>query len=130
MTIVPLNDQLLIEAHIAPRDVAFVHVNQRATVKITAYDYSTYGKLEGKVTIISPDTIQDEVKRDTYYYRVYIRTDADYLKNKQDEKLPIVPGMLTEVDIHTGSKTVLDYLSKPLNKSKEALRAGDGNYKL
>lgn len=122
MTIVPLDSQLLVEARISPRDVAFIHPNQDATVKITAYDYSIYGGLKGKVTIISPDTIQDEVKRDTYYYRVYIRTDSDHLTNKKGDKFPIVPGMITTVDIHTGNKTILDYLVKPLNKAQEALR--------
>lgn len=122
ITIVPLDEQLLVEARISPRDIAFIHPQQDATVKITAYDYSIYGGLKGKVTQISPDTIQDEVKRENYYYRVYIRTDSDHLTNKQGKNFPIVPGMVATVDIHTGSKTVLDYLIKPLNKAKEALR--------
>lgn len=122
MEIVPLDEKLLVEARISPRDVAFIHPGQDATVKVTAYDYSIFGGLPGKVTTISPDTIQDDVKRDVYYYRVYIRTDADHLKNKGGESFPIVPGMIATVDIHTGSKTVLDYLLKPLNKAREALR--------
>jgi adhesin transport system membrane fusion protein len=122
MEIVPLDEKLLVEARISPRDVAFIHPGQEATVKVTAYDYSIYGGLRGKVTTISPDTIQDEVKRDVYYYRVYIRTDADHLVNKAGDVFPIVPGMITTVDIHTGRKTVLDYLMKPLNKGREALR--------
>lgn len=122
MVIVPLDEQLLVEAHISPRDIAFIHPGQDAQVKVTAYDYSIYGGLKGKVTVISPDTIQDEVKREVYYYRVYIRTDSDHLVNKKGDKFPIVPGMVTTVDIQTGSKTVLDYLIKPLNKAKEALR--------
>lgn len=122
ITIVPLDEQLLVEARVSPRDIAFIHLQQDATVKITAYDYSIYGGLKGKVTQISPDTIQDDVKRDNYYYRVYIRTDADHLSNKDGKIFPIVPGMVATVDIHTGSKTVLDYLIKPLNKAKEALR--------
>jgi membrane fusion protein, adhesin transport system len=122
MEIVPLDEKLLVEARISPRDVAFIHPGQDATVKVTAYDYSIFGGLPGKVTTISPDTIQDDVKRDVYYYRVYIRTDADHLRNKGGESFPIVPGMIATVDIHTGSKTVLDYLLKPLNKAREALR--------
>ncbi|WJF89031.1 HlyD family efflux transporter periplasmic adaptor subunit [Paraburkholderia bonniea] len=122
MEIVPLGDKLLIEARIAPRDVAFIHPGQAASVKITAYDYSIYGGLPGHVVTISPDTIQDDVKRDSYYYRVYIRTDADHLSNKAGQRFSIVPGMIASVDIHTGQKTVLDYLIKPFNKSKEALR--------
>ena len=122
MTIVPLDEQLLIEARISPRDIAFIHPGQEALVKITAYDYSIYGGLKGKVTVISPDTIRDEVKQDQFYYRVYIRTDSDKLYNKEVKSFSITPGMVATVDIRTGEKTVLDYLLKPFNKAKEALR--------
>lgn len=122
MTLVPLDDRMVIEAKISPRDVAFIHPGQKALVKITAYDYSIFGGLEGEVTTISPDTIQDEVKRDVYYYRVYIRTTSNHLLNKQNRSFPIFPGMIATVDIKTGNKTILDYLLKPLNKTKEALR--------
>ncbi|HEY1846381.1 MAG TPA: HlyD family type I secretion periplasmic adaptor subunit [Buttiauxella sp.] len=122
MSLVPLDDQMVIEAKISPRDVAFIHPGQKALVKITAYDYSIFGGLEGEVTMISPDTIQDQVKRDVYYYRVYIRTNSNHLTNKQDKSFPIFPGMIATVDIKTGNKSVLSYLLKPLNKAKEALR--------
>lgn len=122
MEIVPLDDQLLVEARIAPRDVAFLHPGQRAMVKITAYDYHIYGGLEGKVALISPDTIQDEVERDQYYYRVYVRTDKDHLANEAGKRFPIFPGMVATADIHTGSKTVMSYLVKPLNRAREAMR--------
>lgn len=122
MTIVPLDEQLMIEARIAPRDIAFIHPGQEALVKITAYDYSIYGGLKGKVTVISPDTLRDEVKQDQFYYRVYIRTDTDKLTNKAGKKFSITPGMVATVDIKTGEKTVLDYLIKPFNKAQEALR--------
>lgn len=122
MEIVPLDDQLLIEARISPRDIAFIHPGQRATVKVTAYDYAIYGGLEGRVTTISPDTIRDEAKPDHYYYRVFIRTTNDALVNGEGRRFPIAPGMVATVDIHTGSKTVLQYLLKPLNKAREALR--------
>ncbi|MEQ1411813.1 HlyD family efflux transporter periplasmic adaptor subunit [Acinetobacter indicus] len=122
MTIVPLDEQLLIEAWISPRDIAFIRPDQEALVKITAYDYSIYGGLKGKVTVISPDTIRDEVKQDQFYYRVYIRTDTDKLTNKSGQQFSITPGMVATVDIKTGSKTVLDYLIKPFNKAQEALR--------
>lgn len=122
MTIVPLDEQLLIEAHISPRDIAFIRPGQEALVKLTAYDYSIYGGLKGKVTIISPDTLRDEVKQDQFYYRVYIRTDADKLYNKAGKAFSITPGMVATVDIKTGSKTVIEYLLKPFNKAKEALR--------
>jgi adhesin transport system membrane fusion protein len=122
MQIVPLDEQLLIETRIAPRDIAFIHPDQEAKVKITAYDYSIYGSLDGKVVTISPDTIQDEAKPEVFYYRVYIRTHADVLRNKAGKTFAIVPGMIATVDIRTGEKTILDYLIKPLNRAKEALR--------
>lgn len=122
MTIVPLDEQLLIEARISPRDIAFIRPGQEALVKITAYDYSIYGGLDGKVTVISPDTIRDEVKQDQFYYRVYIRTDKDKLENKSGQQFSITPGMVATVDIKTGDKTIIDYLIKPFNKAKEALR--------
>lgn len=122
MTIVPLDEKLLVEARISPRDIAFIRPDQEALVKITAYDYSIYGGLNGKVAMISPDTIRDEVKQDQLYYRVYIRTDSDKLNNNAGQEFNITPGMVATVDIRTGSKTVMDYLIKPFNKAKEALR--------
>lgn len=122
MTIVPIDEQLLIEARISPRDIAFIHPGQEALVKITAYDYSIFGGLDGKVTVISPDTIRDEVKQDQFYYRVYIRTNTDKLYNKAGQSFAITPGMVSTVDIKTGQKTVLEYLLKPFNKAQEALR--------
>lgn len=122
MTIVPLDEKLLVEARISPRDIAFIHPGQEALVKVTAYDYSIYGGLNGKVTIISPDTLRDEVKQDQFYYRVYIRTESDKLINKEGRKFNITPGMVASVDIKTGGKTIIDYLIKPFNKAREALR--------
>ncbi|WP_299455306.1 HlyD family type I secretion periplasmic adaptor subunit [uncultured Pigmentiphaga sp.] len=122
MEIVPVEDQLLVEARISPQDIAFIHPGQEATVKITAYDYSVYGALDGVVTTISPDTIQDEVKPEVYYYRVFIRTSTDALVNKAGKRFPIVPGMIATVDIRTGQKTVFEYLIKPMNRAREALR--------
>lgn len=122
MIIVPLDEKLLVEARISPRDIAFIRPDQEALVKITAYDYSIYGGLNGKVAMISPDTLRDEVKQDQFYYRVYIRTDSDKLSNNAGQEFNITPGMVATVDIRTGSKTVMDYLIKPFNKAKEALR--------
>ncbi|WP_137898292.1 HlyD family type I secretion periplasmic adaptor subunit [Sphingomonas sp. 2SG] len=122
MEIVPLDERLLIEARIQPRDIAFIRPGQAAKVKVTAYDYSIYGGLDGVVTTISPDTIRDEVKPDVLYYRVFVRTKSDSLTNKAGRRFPITPGMVATVDIHTGSKTVLQYLLKPLNRAQEALR--------
>jgi adhesin transport system membrane fusion protein len=122
MDIVPVDDLLLVEARISPRDIAFIHPDQRASVKITAYDYAIYGALEGKVTSISADTIQDETDPNIFYYRVFIETESDALVNEAGKRFPITPGMVATVDIHTGSKTVFEYLLKPFNKAREALR--------
>nr|WP_156882716.1 HlyD family efflux transporter periplasmic adaptor subunit [Pseudomonas sp. CF161] len=122
MRIVPLDERLQVEVRISPRDIAYIHPGQVASVKVSAYDYSIYGGLSGKVIFISPDTLQDDVHRDVYYYRVHILTDSDSLLDKAGTPLPIVPGMIATVDIRTGRKSVLSYLIKPFNKAQEALR--------
>lgn len=122
MTLVPMGDQLLVETRISPRDIAFIHPGQRALVKVTAYDYSIYGGLEGRVEMIAPDTLRDEVKPEIVYYRVLVRTNSDTLTDKTGHRLPITPGMVTSADIRTGRKTVWDYITKPLNKARGALR--------
>ncbi|MBT0717238.1 HlyD family type I secretion periplasmic adaptor subunit [Rosenbergiella epipactidis] len=126
MSVIPLEDQLLVEAKIKPADVAFLHPGQPAMVKITAYDYSIYGGLKGKVQNISADTIKDDKptrqgERDTTYYRVYIRTDKSELRVK-NKVFPIIPGMIASVEIRTGEKTILSYLLKPVLKAREAFR--------
>lgn len=123
MQIVPLDDQLLIEARMSPKDIAYIYPGQEAKVKITAYDYSIFGGLEGKVKIISPDTIQDEIKPEVFYYRVFILTDTDSLVDKNTGiNYPIVPGMVATVDVKSGEKTVYDYLMKPFGRIKDAMR--------
>jgi adhesin transport system membrane fusion protein len=110
--IVPLDDALVLEARVQPKDIAFIHPGQPTTVKFTAYDFSIYGGLPAKVENISPDTQLDE--RGQAYYLVRVRTEqADF-----GDKLPIMPGMTAEVDILTGKKTVLSYLLKPVLKAK------------
>jgi adhesin transport system membrane fusion protein len=110
--IVPLDDALVLEAKVQPKDIAFIHPNQAATVKFTAYDFSIYGGLAAVVENISPDTIVDE--RGNAFYLVRVRTtQANF-----SEKMPIIPGMTAEVDILTGSKTVMSYLLKPVLKGK------------
>ncbi len=122
MEIVPLEDRLLVEAKIRPHDVAFLRPGLPATVKISAYDYSIYGGLEGEIEIISPDTLREERKtEDENYYRVLVRTKNSTLSNNGKE-LPIIPGMTASVEIRTGEKTVLDYILKPVLKAREALR--------
>ena len=110
--IVPLDDQLVLEAKVAPRDIAFIRPQQAAMVKFTAYDFSVYGGLEAKVENISPDTIVDE--RGNAFYLVRVRTT----QTNFNDKLPIMPGMTAEVDILTGNKTVMSYLLKPVLKGK------------
>lgn len=116
MEIVPLEDTLLVEAKIRPKDIAFLRKDLKAIVKLTAYDFAIYGGLEGAVEHISADTIQDE--EDESYYLVRIRTDKSDL-GTDEKSLPIIPGMLTNVDIITGKKSVLDYLLKPILRAKQ-----------
>ncbi len=106
--IIPLDDQLIIEARIQPRDIAFIRPGQSAMVKLTAYDFAIYGGLTAEVQHISADTITDE--RDNTYYLVRLKTHP----SEVSEKLLIIPGMTTQVDIITGKKTVLGYLLKPV----------------
>ncbi len=110
---VPLDDQLLVEAKVSPRDIAFLHPGQKAIVKFTAYDFVIYGGLNGTVELISPDAVTDE--KDRTYYIVRVRTERAGF----DPKLPIMPGMMTQVDILTGKKTVLSYLLKPVLRAKQ-----------
>lgn len=114
--IVPIEDNLLVEARIKPSDVAFLHPGQGATVKLTAYDFSIYGSLKGELVQISADTIEDE--RGEHFYHVQVRTPETSLEGKDGEPLPIIPGMIAEVDILTGKKTVLQYLMKPFIKAR------------
>ncbi len=122
MEIVPLENELLVEARVSPRDIAYIRPGLPATVKITAYDPSIYGTMAGTVDRISPDTLQDEVHRDQVYYRVYVRTKQSSLRTRDGRDHAIMPGMVATVEIRTGRKTVLDYLLKPINKAREALR--------
>ncbi|HEB26462.1 MAG TPA: HlyD family type I secretion periplasmic adaptor subunit [Porticoccus sp.] len=114
--IVPFDDSLLVDARVSPSDIAFIHPEQHATVKFTAYDFSIHGSLSAKVVHISPDTIVDE--EGISYYQVRLQTEDNHLGN-EDEPLPIIPGMTVQVDILTGKKTILDYILKPILKTKE-----------
>jgi adhesin transport system membrane fusion protein len=116
MEVVPLNDKLIIEAHILPKDIAFIKAGQDAKVKITAYDYSIYGGLDATVTHVSADTSMDP--RGNPYYEVDLTTDKNYFGSKKGS-LPIMVGMTAQVDIITGKKPVLNYLLKPFLKAKE-----------
>ncbi len=123
-----LRNAVLVESVQGLEDIKLMQAENRflqqwnSYIQITAYDYAIYGGLHGVVETISPDTIQDEAKPEVFYYRVFIRTRQDYLVNKAGRHFSIVPGMIATVDIKTGEKTVLDYLIKPFNRAKEALR--------
>lgn len=114
--IVPKDDQLIVEAKIRPSDRAFIFPGQKAVVKITAYDFSIYGGLDGQLVDISADTIEDQ--EGNTFYRVKLRTDKTELTRK-GEVLPITVGMVASVDILTGKKTVMEYLLKPFRKTLE-----------
>ncbi|MBE0577680.1 MAG: HlyD family type I secretion periplasmic adaptor subunit [Desulfuromonadales bacterium] len=120
LEIVPLDDTLLIEARIRPADIAFLHPGQKAMIKITAYDFSIFGGLEGIVEAISADTIEED--NGESFFKVKLRTRKNALSYR-GEDLPIIPGMTASIDILTGKKSVLAYLLKPILRAKQnALR--------
>ncbi|WP_339512722.1 HlyD family type I secretion periplasmic adaptor subunit [Pseudomonas sp. RL_15y_Pfl2_60] len=120
LEIVPLEDNLLIEAKVRPQDVAFLHPGQKAMVKFSAYDYTIYGGLKANLELISADTITDD--EGNSFYLIQLRTDKSHLGSDK-QPLMIIPGMVATVDIITGQKSVLDYLLKPVLKARtEALR--------
>jgi adhesin transport system membrane fusion protein len=116
MEVVPLGDKLLVETRVKPSDIAFIKVGDRAMVKVTAYDFSIYGGLEGRVVQVSADSIYDETTREAYF-NVIIETDRSFLTTV-GRRLPITPGMMTDSQIITGRKSVLSYLLKPVLKAK------------
>jgi len=121
MEVVPMGDKLLVETRIKPSDIAFIKVGDSALVKVTAYDFSTYGGLEGKVVQVSADSIYDEVEKEAYF-NVIVETNKSFLQSA-GRRLPITPGMMTDTQIITGRKSILKYLLKPVLKAKsEALR--------
>ncbi|MGC7589642.1 HlyD family type I secretion periplasmic adaptor subunit [Bisgaard Taxon 46] len=129
LEIVPLDDKLIVQAYISPKDVAFIRTGQEAIVRISAYDYAIYGGIEGKVILISPDTLQDDrrpselkLNPDMAYYRVLVETTTNNITDKTGRKLEITPGMTATVDIKTGEKTVFQYLVKPITRMKQALQ--------
>lgn len=112
MQIVPVGEKLLVEARVDPKDIAFIKVGDPANVKVTAYDFSIYGGLSGRVRNISADSIYDEAERKAYY-SVMVETDKAYIA-KNGTRLPIMPGMVCDVEIVTGRKSILTYLFKPV----------------
>ena len=121
MEVVPLGDKLLVETRVRPSDIAFIKVGDKALVKVTAYDFSIYGGLDGRVVQVSADSIYDEVQKEAYF-TVIVETDRAYL-TASGHRLPITPGMMTDTQIITGRKSILSYLLKPVLKARsEALR--------
>lgn len=118
MQIVPLNDDMIIEAKVKPADIAFIRPGLLANVKLDAYDYTLYGSLTGEVTYISADTLNEEVRgNEQPFYRVQIKTRAQNLVSRGNQRIDIQPGMTATVEIKTGRNTVLRYLSKPITKT-------------
>ncbi len=115
--VVPTNDTLLVEAKVKPSDIAFIYPGQKATIKLTAYDFSIYGGLPGEVADISADSITDE--KGNSFYRVKVRTKMTTIRH-EGQNLPIIPGMVTTVDILTGHRTVMEYMLKPLIKTVDS----------
>ncbi|WP_171023789.1 HlyD family type I secretion periplasmic adaptor subunit [Mannheimia varigena] len=129
LEIVPLDDTLIVQAYISPKDVAFIRVGQEALIKVSAYDYAIYGGLEGKVVLLSPDTLQDDrrpselkLNPEQSYYRVLVETSDSHITDKAGNRLDISPGMTATVDIKTGEKTIFQYLIKPITRMKQALQ--------
>ena len=121
MEVIPMGDKLLVETRVKPSDIAFIKVGDRALVKVTAYDFSTYGGLDGRVVQVSADSIYDENEKQAYF-NVIVETDRSYVVSA-GRKLPITPGMMTDTQIITGRKSILSYLLKPVLKARsDALR--------
>jgi len=118
MQIVPIEDNLVIEAKIKPSDVAFLKIGLPVNVKIDSYDYTIYGSLKGKLTYISPDTLSEDLKQgEQAYYRIQVQTEGRRFSNRPSQNLEIQPGMTATVEVRTGENTILNYLIKPLIKT-------------
>jgi adhesin transport system membrane fusion protein len=125
MEIVPIGKQTLIEAHVKPGEIGFLQVGQAAKVKLTAYDFGIYGSIDGKIESIGPDALGDADRAvgstDPTYYRVMLRVDSNTLHEK-GKTLPLLPGMTGSVEVRIGERSVLNFLLRPMLKSKEAFR--------
>ncbi len=122
LQIIPLGEELFVEAKVAPENIAGIRPGQQATIKLSAYDFTVFGSLKGRVDVISADTFKDERRPDApAHYKVTVRVDRTSLTDRQ-RQLEIRPGMQATVELHTGERTVLQYLLKPLYKSRDALR--------
>ena len=126
MEIVPIGHHILIEARIKPSAIGFVRVGQAVEFKLSAYDYTTYGGLKGKIETISPDALGDTERAassDATYYRALVRTEPSTMR-AYGKPLPVMPGMTGSVEVRTGERSVMSYLLRPMMKSKEAFQDG------
>jgi HlyD family type I secretion membrane fusion protein len=118
LELVPFGDELIIEAKLSPSDISFVRAGQKAAIKLDAYDYTIYGIFHGKVKYISPDTLVEKTSEgEKYYFRVLITLGETEIIAKNGKKINLTPGMTTQIDIVTGSRSVLTYLTKPVIKT-------------
>ena len=118
MQIIPVGDELVIEAKISPADIALVHKGLDATIRLDPFDYTIFGSVPGEVVYVSADTLKEETRQgEEIYYRVHVATLAYPVKTSSGKEIEILPGMTAQVDIRTGQRTVMDYLLKPLRKT-------------
>lgn len=117
MELLPTEGNLIVEGKLKPSDIGFVKPGMAATVKVDAYDYSIYGVLHGKVSYISPDAITEQTPQgEALYYRVHVKLTDESTSQSKISLANLQPGMTVGIDIRTGSKTVLQYLTKPITK--------------
>lgn len=121
LQVVPVDDQLIVEAKVLPRDIALIRPGLKATIKFDAYDYTIFGIVDGEVTYVSADSMRDESQRSdspaATYYRVHVRTTTPGPVTRTGRKIEVLPGMTAQVDIRTGQRTLLKYLLKPITKT-------------
>jgi adhesin transport system membrane fusion protein len=121
LQVVPVDDQLIVEAKVLPRDIALIRPGLKATIKFDAYDYTIFGIVDGEVTYVSADSMRDETQRSdspaATYYRVHVRTTTPGPVTRTGRKIEVLPGMTAQVDIRTGQRTLLNYLLKPITKT-------------
>ena len=124
LELVPAEDDLIVEVRIRPQDVGYLRPGLPATVKIDAYDYTIYGTLDGTLSYLSPDTLNEDIKpNEQPYYRAQVRISGRHFSSRPNEKIELQPGMTATAEIRTGTNTVLKYLTKPVIKTlSEAMR--------
>ena len=116
ISIVPIDDKMVVTAYVQPNDIGFVHKGDKASVKLSAYDYSIYGYLEGTVDDISPDTFVNPDQKNMSFFKVKVLVPSNHIEHN-NHKYYITPGMQATVDIYTGNRTVMHYILKPIIKT-------------